>query len=163
MALLPLLLGGLIGGVANRFSGYTNIKFLPGRNVYYAALVVLAVACWYAGSFLGFITFLSFCLYRLPGWYNSIDAGTHEGTVMEDFLIMFLRGLCFAPIFIVMSVIHPSALPILLLVLAAVNGAHAYYFANHNKHLQINGDPMWYAETKAGFVFGLFVAVILQA
>jgi hypothetical protein len=90
--------------VINRFSGgglFWRDAF-PGRPIYYSgvtAIIILSILYGYQGALAG----ASFLLWRLPGWYGSIDMGRREHTRKRDFLVMFTRGFVAFPVFVWMQ------------------------------------------------------------
>lgn len=153
---LSLVLGGLIGGVLNRFSGFTNISWLPGRNVYYAALALFAISWLWVGPLWGSIIFISFVAYRFPGWFTSLDMGTFGGTVIRDAIVMALRGLFFFPIFFY-AYFGGSTWSLVYLLSAAALATLSYLIGNHVLPKITKADPFWLIEFGAGASFGVFV------
>lgn len=112
---------------------------LPGRSIYYAGLV-----CIFAGivayGWPGFMCGLSFLLWRLPGWYGALDAGTNIdppekskifGVVIgnqraRDFIVMSARGLLMFPAFTYFAYIDRSAAPLLILIAASLAQGVSY-------------------------------------
>lgn len=146
----------IAGGVLNRFSGWTD--YLPGRNIYYAALAALAAVWYFYGAVWGGFVFVSFLLYRIPGWYKSLDMGTFGGTLAGDAAVMFLRGLLFAPVFVWSAYMHQDAAPLLWLGLASGGAVLSYVIGNYYV-VKIMRDPFWFIEFAAGACFGLAVGL----
>ena len=156
---MNILAFALIGGVLNRFSGWTD--YLPGRNIYYASLAALALTWYFYGPLLGALVFISFLAYRLPGWYKSLDMGTVSGDFATDFLIMFVRGLFFVPVFAFVAISSGNYVyPALLLTGASFLACLSYMFGNHvlSKHVK---DPFWVIEFLAGASFGTALALLV--
>lgn len=149
-----LLVPAVIGGVLNRFSGYENISWLPGRNVYYAIIALIGISFYLLGWEWAVAIGLGAILYRVPGWYKSIDMGKNEGNIALDMGVMFLRGLCFAPPFLYATYLgHPQAM--LMLVAASLAATMAYVIGNY----VVKGkDPFWFIEFTAGACFGAAVS-----
>lgn len=162
-----LLIPALIGGVLNRFSGYTNISWLPGRNVYYAILALTALVFVVYGWQWALAMFLGAVLYRIPGWYKSLDMGTFGGTLQEDAKIMFLRGLMFAPPFAYAAYLaytpeNPiNAIIAVALLFAASAGAVLSYIIGNHVVGKVMKDPFWFIEFFAGVSFGAAIGYIL--
>jgi hypothetical protein len=156
-----LLIFALIGGVLNRFSGFTNISWLPGRNVYYAILVATALTFALFGWQWALVMFAGFALYRIPGWYKSLDMGTVGGTLKGDAGIMFLRGLMFAPPFLYAAYLSSDLLPVAVLAAASVGAVVSYIIGNHVLGKFIKVDPFWFIEFFAGASFGAALGFVL--
>lgn len=156
---INLIIGAATGAVLNRFSGFTNISWLPGRNVYYAALALLAISWLWVGPLWAAVIFVSFVAYRFPGWYTSLDMGTYGDTVLRDAAVMWLRGLFFIPVF-AYAYFAGSSLAILNLVAATSGATFAYLFGNHVVSKFIK-DPFWFIEAAAGASFGFFLVKTL--
>ena len=153
---LSLIIGGVLGAVLNRFSGYTNISWLPGRNVYYSALILFALSWLWVGPLWAAIIFVSFVAYRFPGWYTSLDMGTYGDTVIRDTLVMWARGLFFFPVF-AYAYFGGSNLAFINLIAATSGATFAYLFGNHVVSRFVK-DPFWFIEAAAGASFGFFLA-----
>ena len=154
MELNLLVAGGVLGAVLNRFSGYTNISWLPGRNVYYAALALFALSWLWVGPLWAAVILASFGAYRIPGWYTSLDMGTYGDTVLRDFAMMWYRGLWFAPVF-VYAFILGSPLALVYLLLATTAATLCYLIGNHVVPKITKVDPFWFIEAGAGAAFGV--------
>ncbi len=155
---MHILAFAIIGGILNRFSGWTD--YLPGRNIYYASLAALALTWYFYGPVLAIMIFVSFLAYRLPGWYKSLDMGTVGGSATTDFLIMFVRGLFFFPVFAFAGIITGNFIfPALLLAGASFLAALSYVIGNHilSKHMK---DHFWVIEFLAGASFGTALALL---
>lgn len=154
-----LLIGGALGAILNRFSGYTNISWLPGRNVYYSALAVFIISWLWVGPLWASIIFVSFALYRIPGWLTSLDMGTYGDTVLRDVAVMLFRGLFFVPVFALAALIG-STWAIGYLFAATALATLSYLVGNHvlGKYVK---DPFWFIEAGAGAAFGVFLTKAL--
>jgi hypothetical protein len=150
------LIGGVLGAILNRFSGYTNISWLPGRNVYYSALVLFAISWLWVGPLWAVIIFVSFTAYRVPGWYTSLDMGTYGDTVFRDAAMMWYRGLWFFPVFLYAYIlgVHTA---ILNLVIATTLATLSYLVGNHILPKFTKVDPFWFIEAGAGAAFGVML------
>jgi hypothetical protein len=155
-----ILVCALIGGVINRFSGYNNIGFLPGRNVYYAILVASLLMLNFYGWQWALALFLGFSFYRLPGWYDSLDMGKNEGTLREDANTMLVRGLYFFPTFLFGAVMTGNWLLLALLPAASVAAVLFYIIGNYvvGKFMK---DPFWFIEFFVGTSFGAAIGYML--
>ena len=157
---MTILICMVLGAVLNRFSGYTNITWLPGRNVYWAILAATLIAGfavdWVFALWLG----LSIALYRVPGWYNSIDMGKNEGTLANDAMIMYLRTLCAFPVFIYGSWVMGVWYAPLVLVVASVFAVLAYIVGNYVVGKFVK-DPFWFIEAAAGAALGAAVSTMV--
>lgn len=157
---MTVFMCALLGAVLNRFSGYTNITWLPGRNIYWAILAATLIAGfavdWVFALWLG----LSVALYRLPGWYKSIDMGKNEGTLLIDAMTMYLRTLYMAPVFIYGSWVMGVWYAPLALVVAALGAVAAYIIGNYvvGKFMK---DPFWFIEAAAGACLGAAVSTMV--
>lgn len=163
-----LLIPAVIGGVLNRFSGYENISWLPGRNIYYAILAATAITFAFFGWQWALAMFVGFALYRIPGWYKSLDMGTVGGTLKGDATIMFLRGLMFAPPFLYAAYLtYTPENPIntivsVALLFAASAGAVLSYIIGNYVVGKFMKDPFWFVEFFAGASFGAAIGYVLQ-
>jgi hypothetical protein len=154
-----LIVGGVLGAILNRFSGYENISWLPGRNVYYSALALFAISWLWVGPLWGVIIFVSFVAYRFPGWYTSLDMGTYGDTVLRDAAVMWLRGLFFIPVF-ALTYFAGAELAFVNLVAATSGATFAYLLGNHVVSKFVK-DPFWFIEAAAGASFGIFLTKTL--
>lgn len=152
----------VIGAILNRFSGFTNIKWLPGRNVYYALLTLLGISWVVFGPFWAILLTISAGLYRVPGWYKSLDMGVNEGNLATDAAIMFARGLFFAPVFVYAFVFHGAPYALAYLVLASGAATLAYIAGNYLLRNKVS-DPFIYIEALAGAAFGAAVGATMMA
>jgi hypothetical protein len=150
----------LIGGVLNRFSGYTNIEFLPGRNVYYAIIAASILMLGFYGWQWALALFLGFAFYRLPGWYKSLDMGTYGGTLREDANIMLVRGLYFFPTFVYGAWVANNWLLLALLPVASIGAVLSYIVGNYVV-VKFMKDPFWFIEFFAGVSFGAAIGYML--
>lgn len=157
---MTLLLWALAGGILNRFSGWAD--YLPGRNIYYAALAALGLVWYFYGATWGCLVFVSFLCYRIPGWYKSLDMGTAGGGLVADATIMYLRGLYFAPVFVWAAFTQVSGWPLAWLCLGSAGAVAAYIIGNY-KVSKLMRDPFWFIEFAAGACFGLALGVTVTA
>lgn len=153
---MMFLICALIGAVLNRFSGYTNISWLPGRNVYWAILALTLIAGFAVDWVFAFWLAVSAALYRLPGWYDSIDMGKNEGTLLGDAMVMYLRTLCMVPVFIYGSWSMGVWYAPLVLIVAALLAVLAYVVGNYVVGKFVK-DPFWFIESAAGAALGAAV------
>jgi len=159
---MMLLACAVLGGILNRFSGFENVAWLPGRNVYYALLAVLGVSWMVFGPFWALLITLSAGLYRIPGWYKSIDMGVNEGSLAVDAAIMFGRGLFFAPLFLYAFFVRGAAPALIYLALASGAATLAYIVGNYFLRNKVR-DPFVYIEALAGAAFGAAVGGVMLA
>jgi len=162
MTFTVVVLCTIVGAVLNRFSGFTNIDWLPGRNVYYALLAVLGLSWTFFGPFWAFLITLSAGLYRVPGWYKSLDMGVNEGNLVTDATIMFARGLFFAPLFVYAFFFNGVQYALAYLVFASVAATLAYIAGNYLLRNKVK-DPFIYIEALAGAAFGAAVGGVMMA
>ena len=162
-----ILVSAVIGGVLNRFAGYTNISWLPGRNVYYAILTHTGLTYLLFGWEWAVAMFLGAALYRIPGWYKSLDMGTYGGSLKQDAIVMFLRGLMFAPPFAYAAYLAytpetpiNAIIAVALLFVASAGATLSYIIGNHvvGKFMK---DPFWFIEFFAGASFGAALGYVL--
>jgi hypothetical protein len=159
---LTVALCAVIGAILNRFSGYTNVSWLPGRNVYYALVAILALSWLAFGPLWASLITASAALYRIPGWYDSIDMGTNEGTLFGDFAIMYLRGMFFAPVFVVAGMFYGADHAAAYLVIASLLASFSYVAGNYNMFRKVK-DPFIVIELLAGACFGAAVGGVMVA
>lgn len=98
--LIPIYIG------ANRMAGdgrWLRALGWHGRPLWYAAVAAFIIAIPFAGMDTAGLSAVSFLLWRTLGWYNAIDAGTHEGTRAGDFAVISARGLLLFPAFFIES------------------------------------------------------------
>jgi hypothetical protein len=153
-----------VGAVLNRFSGFTNIEWLPGRNIYWAALALLIIGSvtltwqWGVALFLGALT------YRIPGWLKSLDMGTYAHTVQRDALVMFGRGLYFFPPFLYAWLAQGVSvyLCIALLVIGSAMCVWSYFFGTHILVKKVK-EPFVAIELIAGASLGLAFSFVYLA
>ena len=160
MSLIAIVFSAFVGGVLNRFSGYKNLEWLPGRNVYWASLAIFMLAWYGVGFTFAAVLFLSTVLYRVPGWYQSIDMGKNEGTLQRDAGVMYIRTLMMFPIFMyaAMYLDKPHAIPVL--IVSAVGAVLSYISGNYvvSKWMK---DPFWFVEFAAGACLGAAVGTLV--
>lgn len=157
-----VLVCAVIGAILNRFSGFTNVSWLPGRNVYYSLLALLVLSTIAFGPIWGFLITLSAGCYRLPGWYDSIDMGRNEGSLIQDFAVMFVRGLFFFPVFMIAWLFLPVQHSFAYLVSASLIATFAYVAGNYALRGKVK-DPFVYIELIAGAAFGAAVGGLMVA
>ncbi len=161
--MFTLFVCALAGASANRFSGWTNQKWIPGRHIYWAALGLFLLT-WLALD-LGWAlaVFVSALCYRIPGWDRSLDMGTYGDTVQRDARVMFIRGLYLAPMYAYGLLLHGVWAAPLLLTAGAAGAVAIYYLGNHFGP-KLTKDPFRYIEPLVGAVLGLmFGTMILLA
>lgn len=114
---------------------------LPGRSIYYAGLAAILLGWWAYGKE-GALCGLAFLLWRLPGWYGAMDAGTNDdppeknkifGVVMKnqrlrDYIVMSARGLMMFPPFVYFAWTEGSVVPLMVLVAASLAQGWSYDF-----------------------------------
>ena len=149
----------LVGAVANRFSGWTNVSWLPGRNVYYAAVAVFALTYLTFGLFIALAVFVSVLCYRVPGWDHALDMGTVGDSLARDARVMFMNTLRIAPVFVFAFFYGVWAAPLLLL--AAAGGAVAVYYITNYTLSTMTKDPFRYGEPMIGAILGLTIGTAL--
>jgi uncharacterized protein YfiM (DUF2279 family) len=129
-----LAIGALAGALLNRFAGgglgwerlaHDHGGPVRGRPIYYVALA-LALTLTPLYGLAGLACAANVLLWRLPGWYGAIDAGTHEHSRARDFAVMAARGLVAAPFFAWAAGDMDAKWPLLALGLASVIVAIAY-------------------------------------
>lgn len=123
----------VVGAILNRFSGSTNIEWLPGRNIYWAALALLIIATVTLGWQWGIVLFVGALTYRIPGWLKSLDMGTYAHSLERDAIVMFARGLYFFPPFLYAWLIfgvNPAA-ALALLALGSALAVLSYILGTH--------------------------------
>lgn len=130
---------------------------LPGRGIYYAGLAAMILGfCFY--GWIGVLAGASFLLWRLPGWYGSIDAGTVSGTRLGDFAMMSARGMAAFPVF-AFAVYYTGSLGPLWILLGASLGQGVAYEVGHRGFDRNNA----IAEGLAGAVWGVAYYALLNA
>jgi hypothetical protein len=157
-----VIFSAIIGGILNRFSGYTNIKWLPGRNIYYAIIVLTALTFYFYGYLWALALFAGSVLYRIPGWNKSLDMGTIAGTLTIDATIMFVRGLYFFPPFLYVFQLTGNWWYLALLPAASAGAVVSYVLGNYVV-IKYMKDPFWFIEFFAGVSFGIAIGIILRA
>jgi hypothetical protein len=157
---ITLFLGALVGAVANRFSGWTNVSWLPGRNIYYAALAVSGIAYLAFGLDWAIAIGISALTYRIPGWQQALDMGTVGDSLARDAQVMFLNTLRIAPVFVYALVQGVWAAPLLLI--AAAGGTVAIYYLTNYYISKITHDPFRYGEPLVGALLGVLICILPQ-
>lgn len=151
----------LVGAVLNRFSGWTNVPGLPGRNIYWAALVLFILATATVGLAWGVTLLIAALCYRLPGWFGAIDIGKNEGEVIADARVMFYRTMWFfAPILFYILPWHWNFFGLVVAPLVSIACVMVYYLGNHYLY-KFTKDPFRYVEPIVGGLLGLGVATLL--
>lgn len=158
--MIAVLFSAIVGAVANRFSGWTNQTWIPGRHIYWAALGLFLISWVFVG--LGWATAiaLSALTYRIPGWYGSIDMGRDKDSLVRDARVMFYNTLRIAPVFAYAMIFHGVWLAPLLLVVGAAGAVAAYIFGNYVGYKLVD-DPFRYIEPAVGAVLGAMVGLLL--
>ena len=154
--MLTVLIFSLLGALANRFSGFTNISWLPGRNIYWAGLLLFLVAWPLIGLGWALAIAVSVFCYRIPSWNKSLDMGTRGDSLRRDARMMFYRTLYMFPVFAYAFVQGVWIAPILLVVAAA--GAVAAYVGGLYGP-QLLKDQFNIIEPLAGAVIGAMVGL----
>ena len=160
-----LAAGALTGALLNRFAGgglgwerlaHDHGGPVRGRPIYYVALA-LALALTPLYGLAGLACAANVLLWRLPGWYGAIDAGTHEHTRARDFAVMAARGLVAVPFFAWAAGALDSIWPLLALGFASILGALAYDAGQRIARSFVA------CELMAGAVWGAAYAQVLSA
>jgi hypothetical protein len=157
--MLTVVLCALIGAVANRFSGWTNQSWIPGRHIYWAALALFLISYFTLGIGWALAVFVSALTYRIPGWYGSLDMGLNEGSLKRDAQVMFACTFRIAPVFIWAAFRGVWFAPLLLPVAAA--GAVAMYVFGNYVGKKFTQDPFRYVEPGVGAVLGAAIGVAI--
>ena len=145
----------LFGAIANRFSGWSNQSWIPGRHIYWAALGLFLISIGTLGLPWAAAIAVSALTYRIPGWYHSLDMGTFADSVERDAKIMFLNTLRIAPVFVYALVVGVWAAPFLLL--AAAGGTVAIYYITNHYLVKYDQDPFRYGEPLVGALLGTLI------
>lgn len=163
--MVSLVVFVLVFSAANRFAGgglgwgaltVDHGGVVRGRPIYYVgALAVPALYFLYGLG--GALAGASFVLWRLPGWYGAIDAGTFAGTPARDWRVMFLRTVFAFPVFL-WSAIERGPATLLVWPLLAAWIATSYHLAAHAGALKRIGGA---AEYLAGMGWGLALWALL--
>ena len=162
---MTLALLVLFYSLANRFSGGGlgwRASF-RGRPIYYAGLAAMVVG-WFLMGWTGVFAGLVFLVWRLPGWYGAIDAGTDEGSRLRDGGVMALRALPFAFAYAIGGAIFPLELldfgtVVWASIALAVFVAWSYDAAWHLLEPRPK-DPVALAELATGAAWGVFFWVM---
>jgi hypothetical protein len=144
--------------VLNRASGVNDWFKGIGRNIYATApLAGIGVGLLLGDVAAGLWAFISMALYRLPGWWDSLDMGVNEHTWYRDYAVMTLRTTFFCPILFYLS---DNIWDAVFLTLMMANGASAMYLIGSLWYVwrrpKIAG---WVQESGAGFFLGLGVGL----
>lgn len=158
--MLTTFLCALIGAVVNRFSGWTNQSWVPGRHIYWGGLALFLLA--YATLDLGWAlaVLVSVLCYRIPSWDASLDMGHNGDTVERDARVMFIRTLYLAPMYAYGLLQGVWIAPVLLVVGAA--GAVACYYLGNHYGPKITRDPIRYVEPAVGLILGAMFGVMIE-
>jgi hypothetical protein len=154
-----VLFCALLGAIANRFSGWTNQSWVPGRHIYWAALALFLISWELLGLGWAAAVAASVLLYRIPGWDHSLDMGTVGDTVHRDATVMFIRTLYLAPMFLYGTLIHGVWIAPVLWVAAAAGAVAIYYLGNHYGP-KFTKDPFRFIEPGVGAVIGAMFGVM---
>lgn len=151
------------GGLIWRHVGNQHGGVLEGRAIWYATPAAFAALVPLLGWADAALCAGSFLLWRTPGWYNSIDAGTNTETAARDFVVMSARGLLLFPVFVYGAFRDWSVLPLVLLLATALSVGLAYHAAWHFKPLQrFACDGVARAEFMAGALIGVAFAALSE-
>lgn len=143
------------GGLLWQKLGGQHGGILEGRAIWYATPVALLALVPLLGTMNAALCAASFLLWRTPGWYNSIDAGTNTENPLRDFAVMAGRGLLLFPVFLYAAWEMQSLIPAAGLVVTSLAIATAYHIAWHWKPVRgLNADGVARAEYLAGGVLG---------
>ena len=142
--------------VLNRASGMD--EWFPGRNIYATGILTGLAAGFLTGSwYFGLLCALAMYCYRLPGWYKTLDIGTHEGNPVQEALFMGARSMFMAAPFMIAGVFNDTVIQ--ALVACAVGSAGCmmgYTVAWHTPIRKIHpADPIIAAELLAGASLGV--------
>lgn len=159
--MFTVLFSSVFGAALNRFSGFANVSFLPGRNVYYSLLVLAIVAGVTLDPISAILIFVSAALYRIPGWYASIDMGTKNGSLEQDAVIMYLRTLCLFPYFVYAFIWQGEGPALFVLCVAAVLSVAAYIAGNHILAKFVK-DPFIAIEASVGAIIGGAFGIVIN-
>lgn len=154
--MLTVLLCSILGAIANRFSGFTNISWLPGRNIYWAGLFLFLVAWPFMGLGWALAIATSVFTYRIPSWNHSLDMGTRGDSLRRDARMMFYRTLYLFPVF-AYALFQGLWIAPLLLVIAAAGATAAYIAGLYGP--QLFKDQFNLIEPLAGAVMGAMVGL----
>jgi len=157
--MFTVLFSALVGAVLNRFSGWTNQTWIPGRHIYWAALAAFLITWALVDIGWAIAVGVSALTYRIPGWYGAIDMGTNDGTLKKDAETMFLCSLRIAPVFAWAVFQGVYIAPLLLLIAAA--GATAVYALGNYAGKKLAKDPFRYIELGAGAVLGGIIGLLI--
>lgn len=161
MSVFAVVVSAILGGILNRFSGYTNISWLPGRNVYWAILAATLIAGFAVDWVFAVALMISAALYRIPGWYDSIDMGKNEGTLSRDAAVMYIRTLLMFPVFMYAAIYLGAHYAPLALIGAAGAAVFAYIVGNYVVSKWVK-DPFWFIEITAGAALGAAVGSVVR-
>lgn len=159
--MLTVVLCALIGAVANRFSGWTNQSWVPGRHIYWASLALFLLAYFTLGLGWALVVLVSVLCYRIPSWDASLDMGHNGDTVERDARVMFYRTLYISPMFVYGAVIHGMWIAPVLCVAGAAGAVACYYLGNHYGP-KFTKDPIRYVEPAVGLILGAMFGTMLN-
>lgn len=157
--MLTVLFSALVGAVLNRFSGWTNQSWVPGRHIYWAALAAFLITWALVDIGWALAVAVSALTYRLPGWYGSLDMGTHGDSLKRDVRVMFSCTLRIAPVFVWALTQGVYLAPVLLLI--AAGGATAVYVLGNLVGPKLTKDPFRHIEPGVGAVLGSIIGLMI--
>lgn len=133
-------------------------EWFPGRNIYATGILTGLAAGFLVGSwYFGLLCALAMYCYRLPGWYKTLDIGTHEGSPVQEALFMGARSMFMAAPFMIAGAFNGTVIQ--ALVACAVGSAGCmmgYTVAWHTPIRNIHPkDPIIAAELLAGASLGV--------
>jgi hypothetical protein len=162
-SIIPLLAYTLANRISGGGYGIINIfkskgGFVPGRPMWYVSILfLLPITALHWGIQYAAICTLSFMTWRTLGWYKALDAGTHEGTPLRDFIVMSLRGLMNFPAFLYCALItHQYLLYGVLLLAQSFAIATIYHLGWHLGKQPPQKDRIPIIEPIVGLCIGLF-------
>lgn len=159
--MLTVFLCALIGAIVNRFSGWTNQSWVPGRHIYWGGLGLFILALLTLDLGWAIMVLVSVLLYRIPSWDASLDMGTVGDTVERDAKVMFKRTLYLAPMYAYGLFIHSVWVAPALLV-AGAGGAVAFYYLGNHYGPKFTKDPFRYIEPLVGAVLGAMFGTMIE-
>lgn len=157
--MFTVLFSAFVGAVLNRFSGWSNQTWIPGRHIYWAALAAFLITWMLVDIGWAIAVGISALTYRLPGWYGSLDMGTYADSLKRDVQVMFSCTLRIAPVFVWAVIQGVFFAPVLLLV--AAGGATAMYVLGNLVGSKLTQDPFRYIEPGVGAVLGGIIGLMI--
>lgn len=154
-----------VGAVLNRFSGSTNLEWLPGRNVYWASVIVLFLVSVFYGLLWGALAFVSVLCYRLPGWNDTIDIGYDSGKPFDEWVFMTLRTMYLAPLFLYAAIATEDPWHLTILGYVAIAASVSYAFGNWILRKYFSKwvkDPFVTIEASVGAAIGAGMGMALE-